>query len=59
MENAKLKAYKETTSHLLIYALSPYIITGSYDLTASIYFLEILTAQNGNGFITDNLKERR
>ena len=42
MENVKLKAYKETISHLLMYALLPNITTGSYDLTASIYFLEIL-----------------
>jgi len=52
MENAKLKAYKEIISHLLMYALLPNIITGSHDLTASIYFLEIPRVQNGNGFIT-------
>jgi hypothetical protein len=59
MENVKLKANKETISHPLMYALLPNIITGSYDLTASIFFLEILRVQNGNGFITDNLKEIR
>jgi hypothetical protein len=59
MENVKLKAYKETISHLLMYALLPNIITGSYVLTASIYFLKILRVQDGNGLIADNLKEIR
>jgi hypothetical protein len=48
MENVKLKTNKETIAHLLIYALLPNIITGSYDLTAIIYFLDILRVQNGN-----------
>jgi len=56
MENVKLKTHKETISHLLMYALLPNIITGSYDLTASNHFLEILRVQNGNGYVTDNLK---
>jgi len=52
MENVKLKACKEIISRLLMYALLPNIIAGSYDLTTSIYFLEILRVQNENGFIT-------
>jgi hypothetical protein len=48
MENVKLKAYKETISYLLMYALLPNIITGSYILTASIYFLKILRVQDGS-----------
>jgi hypothetical protein len=42
-----------------MYALLPNIITGSYDPTASIYFLEILRVQNVNGYVTDNLKKIR